>query len=166
VRPGQWTLDRSKCVGNCRGIQNLSYVDCVSFGFVGATNQDQTHGYVAVVSGSGTGLGVYVPDGPDANNLHDVAICVPPRETVWGNVEGLGSLVVNPQTGEEKWLVVMTTTKYRSGTRHYLSHYLGGPINIWGSYFGPTFEPIPTTGRLGKRETYNLYQWEIMPIGG
>ncbi|MEK7183646.1 MAG: hypothetical protein AAB776_03375 [Patescibacteria group bacterium] len=162
VRQGQWTTNAAYCKGNCRSITNASYTDCVSYGFVGAMNPDNEHGKIAVVDGSGNGLGVYIPDGPDLNLLPDFVSCIPPRETVHGDVTGLGA-----HTREGYLEVEMTTTKYPVGNEwtHYESILLGPEYEIWGSYFKFTYEPITTVGRPGIRENWKLNQ-PIKAIGG
>ena len=162
LRQGQWSTAASLCSGVCVGLMNLSYTNCVSFGFVGAT-ADRQHGNIAVVDGDGNGLGVYIADGPDANSVIDGMSCVPPRETVWGSVDGLGQV---DQYGV-RW-IAMTTTKYPVGrpSDHATSFLRGVKEEIWGAYFAPSGEPIPTAGTTGNRENFRLRPWAIMPIGG
>jgi hypothetical protein len=170
VNQAVWTTDQSKCSGtNCRGVMNISYSECVGFGFMGAANLDNEEGVLAIENGSGVGIIAYVADGPDANLLLDQAPCVPPRVTVYGDMTGLGAIVTNPQNGVVKWLVVMTTTKYLTGSHCEDSYYLGRKRKACGSFYGQGFarQPIQTESFPGKTETYNLLlEKELLIIGG
>lgn len=153
VRPGQWTTDPNKCAGQCIGIMNLSYTHCVRFGFVGA-DRDRQEGNIAIVDGTGRGLGVYVADGADPNQLPDYVSCVPPRYKVYGNIGGLGH--PDPISQNRVW-VTLSTTKYATGNQvHYTSGLLGVPLEIWGSYFAGTLEPIVTQAQSEMNQTYNV----------
>lgn len=152
LRPGQWSTNRQNCAGNCRGIMNLSYTECVEFGFKNG-GLDRRLGNIAVVDGDGTMLGTWTAD-RNRDGILDVHSCVPPRYTVWGNVAGLGTEVH------------IETVKYWTGVSHYTTWLMGVAVEIWGSYYAGTGEGIPSEGVYGNPNNVQKLNNQILLIGG